>query len=176
MTSELIVYATPKGPLAAAVLDYLDAAREAAGPNLAHGYPPHCTLTGFFHDDAASVPGYVSALGEAVDSVPVGAVAVRVLELRLDTEWHGLTLASAGLEAVIAAFVPRATSSTRLDALRPKTDLHLSLAYGFAPEAGPGLADLARTMVDPWLDVSWDLGLWERRGATWSCHWSRSLP
>jgi ubiquitin-associated SH3 domain-containing protein len=173
VSSELIVYATPRGPLAAAVDGYLDAARREAGPNLAHGYPPHCTLTGFFHDEPSSVPTYVAALVAALESVPVADRSVLVVGLEIGPDWHGLTLDAPSLEAVIASFVPLAVSPSRADALRPKTDLHVSLAYGFAEDAAPGLAHLARTTVDPWLDVSWDIGLWERREQAWTCHWRR---
>ena len=44
---ELILYATPTGPLADAC-DRFFAAVESIGPTVAQTYPPHCTLTGFF--------------------------------------------------------------------------------------------------------------------------------
>ncbi|MDG2026150.1 MAG: hypothetical protein P8J50_03515 [Acidimicrobiales bacterium] len=45
--AELILYATPTGPLAEE-LDRLFAQFAERAPTTAQTYPPHCTLTGFF--------------------------------------------------------------------------------------------------------------------------------
>ena len=45
---KLIVYACPVGELAEQLETYFSKSRLACGPNQAHQYMPHCTLTGFF--------------------------------------------------------------------------------------------------------------------------------
>jgi hypothetical protein len=171
--AELIVYACPTGALAAQVLRYYEAARERCGANSAHAYPPHITLTGFFHDDAAALPLYVAALGaahaEAMERRP--AEAVRITAMALAQDFHGLLIESPWLEALSSAFKARAASPTRRDPVRPKSNLHLSLAYGFRPEHGPALADLARALVDAQAPTGWELRLYERRpDGGWTIH------
>lgn len=173
MPAELIVYACPTGELEAQALRYYAAARGRFGANSAHAYPPHITLTGFFHDDAAALPGYVAALGaahaEAMERRPAGAV--RVTSMVTEETFHGLLIASPWLEGLAAGFKARAASPTRRDEVRPKANLHLSLAYGFRPADGPGLAELARAMVDPAAPTGWELRLYERApGGAWAIH------
>jgi ubiquitin-associated SH3 domain-containing protein len=176
--SELIVYACPIGPLAEQIAAYYAEAGRRFGPNAAHRYPAHCTLTGFFHDDLAAVAVYSSALGMALEWVrpkrPERVVAV--VGAAFGEAFHGLVLESPWLQALTAEFKTLATSPTRRDDLRLKDWLHLSLAYEFAPEHGSALASLARAMVDPQADASWDLRLYERLGdGTWACHASWPL-
>jgi ubiquitin-associated SH3 domain-containing protein len=173
MASELIVYACPAGPLAAQVDAFYRASRERFGPNSAHAYPPHITLTGFFHDDDAAIPRYADALaaahGRALAARPPGPIAIR--ELAVLPDFHGLLVGSAWLEALAADFAATAESPSRRDAVRLKSWLHLSLAYGFRPQDGPGLADLATSMVDLAAPVSWQLRLYQRLpGDVWLCH------
>ncbi|MBX0329395.1 hypothetical protein K2Z83_17125 [Oscillochloris sp. ZM17-4] len=171
--SELIVYACPAGPLAAQVASFYAASRARFGPNSAHAYPPHITLTGFFHDDAESIPRYLAALGaareRAVAARPATPVTIRELAF-LDT-FHGLLIDSPWLEALAADFAATVESPSRRDDLRLKSWLHLSLAYGFRPEDGPALADMAASMVDVSAPVSWELRLYERLSdGGWACH------
>jgi hypothetical protein len=162
--AELIVYACPTGALAEAVARFYAASQARFGPNSAHAYPPHITLTGFFHDDHAAIPIYRAALAaahaEAMAQRP--AQPVTITELALTAEFHGLLIASPWLEALAADFAGRAHSPTRRDALRLKSWLHLSLAYNFRPEHRAALGDLARAMVDPAATVGWELRLYER--------------
>lgn len=146
---------------------------ERFGPNSAHAYPPHITLTGFFRDEAAMIPHYCAALDRACAALPSGAVTIT--ELLISAEFHGLLIDSPWLEA-LAAHVAAETSSPTLQApLRLKQNLHLSLAYGFAAEVGPALGDLARTLVDPAAPVAWQIELYERHAdGSWTCH--RSHP
>jgi hypothetical protein len=167
------VYACPSGPLAGQLDTYFAASRARFGPNLAHAYPPHITLTGFFHDDLAALPTYLGALGAAhavaLANPPVAPVAVT--ELATSADFHGLLISSPWLEALTADFALRAPSSSRRDALRLKNRLHLSLAYGFRREDGPGLAVLARSLVDINASVHWRLRLYERlAGGAWQIH------
>jgi hypothetical protein len=168
-TTALIVYACPVGPLAEQVAEFYAISRERFGPNSAHAYPPHITLTGFFYDDPAAVELYTAALAAAHAARPQGVITIT--ELLTSAEFHGLLIASPWLEALTADFADRAHSATRRDALRLKTNLHLSLAYGFAAADGPALGALARRMVDPAAPVAWVLRLYERRpdGAWFVC-------
>lgn len=176
--TELIVYACPRGELAAQVERFYAASRERFGPNSAHAYPPHITLTGFFHDDDAAVPLYsaalAAALAEALARRPEGAVLVAALAT--EELFHGLLIDSPWLEALAVGFHARAASPTLRDGVRPKTNLHLSLAYGFSPGQGPALGALARAMVDPAAPTSWVIRLYERTpDGGWVAHWEHDL-
>jgi ubiquitin-associated SH3 domain-containing protein len=173
MLHELIVYACPRGPLAALVRRYYERAGECCGTDEAHRYPPHCTLTGFFRDEAASIPIYIAALDSALQSArscqpfPV----MRVLSVDFTPNWHGLQLESDWLKALVADFAVRVDSPTRADALRLKDWLHLSLAYGFAPANAAPLEALARELIDRRTPVRWELRLYEREpGDHWTEH------
>jgi hypothetical protein len=167
--AKLIVYACPTGTLADQIDAFYTVSRERFGPNSAHAYPPHITLTGFFHDDHAAVGLYTAALDAARGAQPQGVITIS--ELLTTAEFHGLLIASPWLEALTADFAARAHSPTRRDALRVKRNLHLSLAYGFASSDGSALGDLACSMVDPAAPAGWALRLYERRpDATWVVH------
>lgn len=169
-TAKLIVYACPSGSLAEQIAAFYAVSRERFGANSAHAYPPHITLTGFFHDDHTAVEAYTAALGAACAAQPQGVITIS--ELLLSAEFHGLLIHSPWLEALTADFAARAHSPTRRDALRVKSNLHLSLAYGFAPEHGPALGELARELVDPAAPVDWVLRFYEQRpDASWVVHW-----
>lgn len=171
--AELIVYACPTGELAAQVERFYGASRERFGANSAHAYPPHITLTGFFHDEAAALPTYVAALAAArAAALPTRPLPpLQITELATTGEFHGLLISSPWLEALAADFAARAASPTRRDELRLKRWLHLSLAYGFRAEDGQALGALARATVDPAAPAGWDLRLYERLpGGAWQLH------
>lgn len=159
---ELILYATPTGPLADAVGELF--AWSTAPPIIAttaQTYPPHVTLTGFFHRTAAraveierGTAAWCAATG------PVPADAVRVTELRNTTEWCGLVIESPWLLDATATWMRGQRVAPDEDALRPKDWLHLSLAYGDGPVAE--VAGAAVASIDPELPARWELGLWER--------------
>ncbi|NNJ11590.1 hypothetical protein EKD04_014735 [Chloroflexales bacterium ZM16-3] len=170
---ELIVYVCPVGPLAEQVAAFYAASRARFGSNSAHAYPPHITLTGFFHDDAAAIPGYIAALGaahaEAIAARPELPITIRELALR--DRFHGLLIESLWLEALAADFAAGANSPSRRDELRLKGLLHLSLAYGFRSKDGSALADMVASMVDVAAPVAWELRFYERRlDGGWVCH------
>lgn len=170
---KLIVYACPTGPLAEQAAAFYRESLARFGPNSAHAYPPHITLTGFFHDDAAAIPAYVAALGaahaRAVADRPPAPVVIRELH-RHDT-FHGLLIDSPWLEALAADFAALAHSPSRRDPIRLKGGLHLSLAYGFRPADGPALGALAADMVQITAPVGWELRFYERQGEDgWVCH------
>lgn len=175
---ELIVYACPTGPLADELAAYFAATRQTCGPNAAHNYMPHVTLTGFFHDTATGLPIYLRELEAAL----VRAQAARppppltITRLHLDESFHYLKIESDWVKALIADFAAHAVSPTRIDDLRLKDWLHLSLAYHFQAEQHPSLAELARLHVNPQTPVSWELRFYERRpDQSWCCHASWSL-
>lgn len=156
---ELILYATPTGPLADACAAYFDAVQSTT----AQTYPPHVTLTGFFHRrdrrepiDAASVVG----------EVPAGVVEIR--RLTCNEDWVGLEVDSPWLEAAAASFAQRMPPAAGEDDIRVKDWLHLSLAYG-VPDLGVH-ADRARQEIDVTQPVGWEVGLWERSHGD---HWER---
>lgn len=163
--ARLIVYACPTAALAAQVDAFYAASHARFGPNSAHAYPPHITLTGFFHDEAVALPSYRAALAAA----HAAAMAVRparplvITELRVSAEFHGLLVCSPWLEALSADFAARAASPSRRDELRLKDNLHLSLAYGFRAEHGPALGEMVRAMVSPQAAAGWELRFYERR-------------
>ncbi|CAN5634059.1 hypothetical protein BH23CYA1_BH23CYA1_13090 [soil metagenome] len=45
---QFIFYACPTGPLAQQLATSFERTQRICGPNTAHAYMPHCTLTGFF--------------------------------------------------------------------------------------------------------------------------------
>jgi ubiquitin-associated SH3 domain-containing protein len=170
---EYIVYACPRGELADQLASYFAASRELVGPNVAHQYTPHCTLTGFFHDDPDAIGIYCAALeaalGRARPHQP--PVALSILRMELQEQFHGLLLDGAWLKALIADFARSVHSPTRRDALRLKDWLHLSLAYAFPSAQHEPLAKLARELVDPQAPVLWELGFYEREvSGAWTCH------
>jgi hypothetical protein len=171
--AKFIVYACPLGELADQIERYFEKSRDRYGPNTAHAYMPHCTLTGFFEEVSSAMPNYVQRLDRAYRllgrSRPETVIEIKALTLRPD--WHGLELDSPWLKKLMRTFACTATSPTRKDPLRLKDWLHLSLAYGFSPEQGDALADLARQQVDPTAPVAWELRFYQHNAdQAWICH------
>jgi hypothetical protein len=170
---EYILYACPLGELAGQIERYMAECRAQFGPNQAHAYMPHCTLTGFFHDEPEALQASIETLDAAYRGLPPehATPILRVREMMLTPEFHGLLLESEALRAMAADFARRAISPTRRDAIRPKDWLHLSLAYGFPPEQHQPLAALACEMVKPYAPVGWSLRFYERHAnGEWTCH------
>lgn len=178
MTSKLIIYACPIGPLGTQLDTFFARSRAEIGPNSAHGYMPHCTLTGFFHDEPPALPLYCAALEAALKQArPTRPDPVISIERVLfKPEFHGLELHSAWLRDLTADFAARAASPTRNEALRLKDWLHLSLAYNFASEQHAALRRLAEAIVDVAAPVAWELRFYERcSDGSWHCHASWDL-
>lgn len=162
---ELILYACPEGELAMRLQAYYEQARDDCGPNAAHRYPPHITLTGFFHDSSASTSRYTLALREALSMAHKKArCTVRIERMMFEPNFHGLVIASPWLKHMTATFAAQAKSSTRSDALRLKDWLHLSLAYDFDVVHATHLKHLAIELVDISAQVNWEVRLYERYG------------
>ncbi len=166
---ELIVYACPTGALAEQLQLYLDRTRAVPGPNAAHRYPPHISLTGFFHDDATAVPKYVNWLSSALQRAAHRAdICIKTMMLELN--FHGLIIESPWLRQLASDFAALAQSPSRKDQLRLKDWLHLSLAYEFSPEQHECLKSIAQSLVDVNALVSWELCFYERRvNDAWCC-------
>lgn len=169
----LIVYACPFGALAEQIERYYAASLAACGANAAHSYMPHCSLTGFFHADRATIATYSAALDTALRRArpTQPSLPLTINEIALREDFHGLLLSGPWLQTLIADFAHTAHSATRRDALRLKDWLHLSLAYAFPPHQHTALAKLAREMVDITTSVSWELRFYERHAdGAWTCH------
>jgi ubiquitin-associated SH3 domain-containing protein len=136
MTAELILYACPKGELADQIHRYFIDAKQQFSWNPAHDYMPHCSLTGFFHDTQDSIPLYVSAIENALAEKRSALTepAIAVIDLLFRKDFHGLTLSSDWISGFMACFAAGAPTNSRIDRLRLKYWLHLSLAYRF-PES-----------------------------------------
>ena len=169
---ELILYACPLGDLAMRLESYYEVARQECGANSAHRYPPHITLTGFYHDTAASVLLYARALREAMKAAQKKArCVVRIERMMFEPNFHGLVIDSPWLRHMTASFASLAQSSTRSDALRLKDWLHLSLAYDFDPSKATHLKHLAIEWIDLSAQVDWEVRLYERYGDDqWRIH------
>jgi hypothetical protein len=113
-----IIYACPFGELAGQVDRYMAASRAQFGPNQAHAYMPHCTLTGFFHDDPQELPASIAGLDAAYRMLPQEHTApiITVREMMLTPEFHGLLLES---EARHLADPPRCHPPQGLAAPQP---------------------------------------------------------
>ena len=164
--AEFILYATPSGPLAA-TLDDVFARLAAEGPTTAQAYPPHCTLTGFFHREPSAAPRLIAELAAARGGdpqPPTGEVEIVALHHRPD--WIGFELRSPWLQQLTERFVERHVSRPDDDPLRPKDWLHLSIAYGEGDLRRA--AELTRPF-DLSLPVKWDVDLWQRHDdGAWS--------
>ena len=163
--AELILYACPVGPLADAIEAYWGEVVTSIGPNAAHDYMPHVTLTGFFDDVPEAIHGHVEAMRTVLQDDPPPADAVVVTGALYQTDFHLLTVESTWCRSV-ARRLHETSALVRL-----KDRLHVSLAYGFPLADGATLARLGRAMVDPTLPAVWDLRFYERLPAGgWLLH------
>ncbi len=171
---ELILYATPRGPLLDACDRYFARAR-ALGGTTAQTYPPHVTLTGFFRRSTArrnELVGEIDVLLRQWGAVPAHAVSVDALTVGQD--WVGLAVSSRWLRELAEEVAEHDVLGEDDDPLRLKDWLHLSLAYGdLGDRPIADYADLAVELVDPTLAVTWDVGLWERNGDPTAPTWQR---
>lgn len=170
---QLIVYACPVGPLAEQLELYFRKSRLLCGPNKAHNYMPHCSLTGFFHDAPATVQKYVEQLEACYQShwTDASKQSIRVKGLDFKADWHGLLLYAPKLKQLIQYFAKTTPSPTRQDDIRTKSWLHLSLAYGFKENQAKRLESLAQSLVNPEADATWELRFYRRdEGNGWICY------
>ncbi|MBE9100198.1 hypothetical protein [Vacuolonema iberomarrocanum] len=179
LTTQFILYACPEGLLGEQIKAYLARSVAACGANAAHQYMPHCTLTGFFED----VVDQATAYGDLLDRLLTAALpscshpVITLSALIFRQNWHGLEVESPWLRQLALQFRDRAESPTRRSPIRPKSWLHLSLAYDFSPDHDAHLRQLAEADVNPDSPVTWSLRFYERRpGNQWICHRNWPLP
>ena len=161
--AEVILYATPDGPLADRCERFFESSTRRLGPTTAHTYPPHISLTGFFHRS----PHRLADLIASVNSPGPPPGRVQVTELAIHDGWVGLVIDSPWLLQLTAAFADRDEPVGAEDPIRLKTWLHLSLAYGSDQASGAAIdvvpyAELAARIVDPSAAARWRVGLWRR--------------
>lgn len=179
LTTQFILYACPEGPLAEQIKAYLERSAATCGTNAAHQYMPHCTLTGFFEDVVDQATAYGDLLNrlltDALPSCPHPVITPSML--RFQPNWHGLELESPWLHQLALQFRDRRVGDSARSPIRPKSWLHLSLAYDFSPDQDARLRQLAETDVNPDSPVTWSLRFYERRpGNQWICHRNWPLP
>jgi hypothetical protein len=176
--SELILYACPIGPLAEQLETFFARSLKQIGPNTAHRYMPHCTLTGFFHDSRESIPTYTEALDAALAAArpSMPRPPLRITAMVLSDMFKYLKIESDWMIRLVSAFAAGVHSPTRTDELRLKSWLHLSLAYDHAPEHELLLNDLAQRCINPAAQADWELRFYERLPADqWTLHASWRL-
>ena len=176
---ELILYAEPAGELGARCAEFWAAMSAADAATEAQSYPPHVTLTGFFHRTPGRVMSIAEAFTRAVDAAaPQGLDGVRwvepaELDLQVNHDWTGLHVTAPWMDAVVAAFASPDSAAQPADGgedeLRPKSWLHLSLAYGAGYDefsraaAAEHTAELQRLTAE----AKWTVALWRRDGSAW---------
>ncbi len=171
--TRLIIYACPTGDFAAQLDAYFAQSRARFGENMAHQYPPHVSLTGFFHDKPEAIPQYIYQLDHAmaVTRQLQPAPAISMTRMNFGDEFHGIEIESAWLKQLVDVFITFAVSNTRRDAIRKKDWLHLSLAYHFPASHGSTLRTMAQTHIQLGAAVGWQVRFYEQhRDKLWTCH------
>ena len=163
-----IVYAMPGGAVGSAFKRYWEAVDSRQLATSAQQYPPHCSLTGF-----ATIP--IALLDEVDETLRVcvastigqGPVTHPLLERRRQEGWLGLYVSCPGWAVLAQAFAD-SCESLDFEAVRLKSEHHLSLAYGLAFAAEEHLA-IAREVFDgvDLTDATWQIGFWTVEGGRW---------
>lgn len=177
--SEYIVYACPTETLGRQIDDFMERSAREVGPNAAHPYPPHITLTGFFRDTADACSLYGDALHRAHEAILRGIELpiVRIRKLQASPQFIGLRIESPVLLSLAEYFARHPQVAARPEAVRLKCNLHLSLAYGFPKQQYARLRALAERTIDLRANVGWCLRYYERRaGDQWVLHRQWQLP
>ncbi len=148
---ELILYLTPAGQLAEQCDEFLRVSGARFGLNEDHAYPPHVTLTGFFHRDTNRCDAVRAEIdGALVTFGRIPADAVRNVGLHVVDSWVGLEIESTWAKQLTAHAVDAHRALGDEDRLRPKDWLHLSLAYGLNDSQNPNdSVTMAHELVDP---------------------------
>ena len=173
--TQFILYLCPRGPLSDQIEEYFAETKAKIGTNTAHGYMPHCTLTGFFWDDPANAHHYVQALERCVAAVMPTSAEVTIPSLMQRAEWIGLEMQAPAVRRWVTGFVYQAESPGLREHIRMKSWYHLSLAYGFDAAVFEPLCEMT-TMIDIGAPVNWELALFDRdQNQNWRCHWRSNL-
>ena len=162
---QLIIYACPMGPLADQIQAFFEVSLAECGRNAAHAYMPHCTLVCFFEDLEDQAISYCQTLERLYQRARRDRSAtLSVGKLTFNPDWYGLPLTSPELEQLAVDFARSPHPASLGRPIRPKSWLHLSLAYGFAPDQAKCLKALAQA-INPAAAVSWELRLYQRSPA-----------
>jgi hypothetical protein len=126
-----ILYLVPEGRL----YDLLERYYEdtlAVCRNDAHDYLPHCTLTGFFSLPAAyPLRRLTSVLQHVLHEAEANVEAAVCVERLYDDTAIGLAVHAPALVAAVSRWAEEtSTDSEGTVSIRPKTRLHISMAYG----------------------------------------------
>ena len=163
---ELLVAATPVGPLAHAIDAYRQAVAVRIGSNSAHRSPPHCLLTRSYYDRLTSARSYRRALVTTLRKHPLPLRGV-VTALTTNREWHGLEIESPSLTALAVEIAEGGTNATRHEHVMAHRLLRLALATDFDAADHHLLSELAHRIVDPALPAEWRVDLWQRSDGFW---------
>ncbi|KAJ9080786.1 hypothetical protein DSO57_1021191 [Entomophthora muscae] len=163
----------PQSKLAASILEFYRLSRIKVGPNEAHLYHPHCSMTGFFtlaSDDVDAVVGSVKRClsGWLSPSTPfpsptLGSLVAKdsglQLKLQVPEYYHAM------VNNLVDELAPLAR-------LRPKSLDHISLAYlnkhvktfrTFAPAEISALYEIARNInLAENTHLAWDIAFYEQ--------------
>lgn len=173
---ELILYAEPGGALGARCTEYWASVSAAEATTSAQEFPPHVSLTGFFHRPHDRVAEVTAAFAAALDAAaPAGLDGIRwvgpvALEFQANDTWIGLHVEAPWMDAVIAAFVAACPQVAGDDPVRPKSWLHVSLSYGEQFEWACAAAETAAVQAgfaDLAGESDWSVSLWHRDGSHW---------
>lgn len=171
--AKFILYACPVGPLANQIDAYFERSQQRCGPNAAHAYMPHCTLTGFFEDETGAAQKYVESITKSLADFRMHTpqLPIKIQQLSFQENWHGLVLKAETLKTWVEQFAAIAHSPTRATPLRLKDWLHLSLAYDFSPQHATELEEIAKALIDLTAAVQWELRFYQRaEGNRWKVH------
>jgi hypothetical protein len=176
---ELVLYAEPGGELGARCAEFWAAMSAADAATDAQAYPPHVTLTGFFRRQPSRLPAIVDAFAGALDAAaPAGLDGLRwvvpaALELQVNDDWIGFHVTAAWMDRLVAAFCTPGSAAQPAgagdDELRPKSWLHLSLAYGAGYDESTRAAAVEHIVALEGLTAAteWTVSLWHRRAPGW---------
>ena len=134
--TRLILYACPTGPLHQELETYFMYVEQQFGPNGAHKYPPHVTLTSFFSvPDKRQVGAIAAELRTAFRGKPAPSFFMRDVVLR-GTRSPGRTVKIAmvcpWIEAPMLEFRAKVAHMVHSQvSVKPSQSHHLSLAYSY---------------------------------------------
>ena len=176
--TQFILYLCPTGPLGAALDSFFKRTAKEFGPNAAHAYMPHCTLTGFFWDEPSHAAQYIEALNACVQHcewLKEEKEPIKITQLVTKPKWIGLEIDAPLIKRWVTQFVERAETPGLREHIRMKQWLHLSFAYGYPAEQFEPLAAMGR-QIDLSQTVSWELRFYDRSQAQeWTLHWKTEI-
>jgi hypothetical protein len=159
-----IIYVCPTGDLANQLSTYFTRSYEVCGPNSAHKYMPHCSLTGFFEFEDKDLDRWTTTIENVLSSMipSMPGPPVHIMDMVFRKKIHCLELDSAWLRTLISKMISTASSHGIARNVKSKSWLHLSLAYGFREKDAHKLKHLAVDTICPRSSVEWNLRFYSR--------------